>query len=251
MRYVVLIFVVGCGMFLGCAEQGVGTEEASARGGPENRSRIVWDALQQSGYDFTFTADAFSEAMEEFQKASGQSVHVNWREIEKAIPDIREQKITLALTDVSLVTALDRILTEAGGVTHLHYDIEGGMIQIDTLDRHFDRLDIRVYDVRDLLGEHGPRFVETHICFNCSCPPRPVPKKSPFPMHLTNLTKSSIAIHSWYPNGVSTINYLEGHLIISQTPANHRLVRELLERLRNERNSAQENNSAVATNVTP
>jgi hypothetical protein len=251
MRYAVLIFVVGCGLFLGCAEQGVGTEEASARGGPENRSRIVWDALQQSGYDFAFTADAFPAVMEEFQKASGQSVHVNWREIEKAIPDIREQKITVALADVSLVTALERILTEAGGGTRLHYDIEGGVIQVDTLDRHFDRLDIRVYNVRDLLGEHGPRFVETHICFNCSCPPRPVPKKSLLPMHLVNLIKSSIAIHSWYPNGVSTINYLKGYLVISQTPANHRFVCELLERLRNERNSAQENKKALATSATP
>ena len=94
----------------------------------------------------------FSEAVGQFRKLTGLNVLVNWDAIEQDNPEIRRRPITADLTNISANAALETILDAAGGgLVGIGYVVEDGRIAIDTQERLDGRIEVRMYDIRDLL----------------------------------------------------------------------------------------------------
>ncbi|HLZ09026.1 MAG TPA: hypothetical protein VKT80_10590, partial [Chloroflexota bacterium] len=182
----------------------------------------------------TFDAVGFSDVIDFLRDVSGTNIFVNWKSLEAAGID-RNAPVSANLRNVKFSKALNVILDSVGGgQTKLGYTVDEGVITISTQDDLTRNVVVRVYDVRDLLIVIPDSFTSDNT--------KPVPATRPasredLVQHLTKLITDAVSPESWKDHGgsVGALRELEGQIIITQTPANHRRIVTLLEQFRQER----------------
>ena len=206
----------------------------------------------------------FPAVIEYLREVSSVNIYVNWGALENDQPDIRTAQVTVQLKDVTVQKALEVILDDAGGgLVELGYVIEQGVVNIDTKERLNEKTYPRVYDIRDLLIRI-PNFIGTRVDLSsigeqgsnsegggsggggglfdedeeegggASAEDTPL-TRSEMAAKVQELLKQTVANDSWYPNGMATINELNGNLVITQTAQNHTEIQQLIAKMRETR----------------
>ncbi len=210
--------------------------------------------FQDKGVEFQYAIDWFRDA-------TGINIYVNWGTLETEEPNIRQNLIDLQLSNVKAETVLQRMLSNAGGgIVEIGYVIVDGVINID-LKRRLDEMTYpRVYDILDLLDRPanftGPRVDLSSLADSTSTSSsggggggtsiwgddtetesegEDVTRAQARQM-LIDLVKKSTGDPEvdWYPAGPGSIDLLvgTGNLVVKQTAAKHRLIQDLISKLR-------------------
>ena len=213
---------------------------------------------------------AFSDVIDFLRDVSGLNIFVNWKTLEAAGIE-KTTPVTAKLRNVKFSKALDIILNDSvgGGQTKLGYTIDEGVITVSTADELAKNVVVRVYDIRDLIlnvpnfnnapnfsleaaqnsggsqgGGGGQQGVTqggaTNTLFSGSGTTQQQnvgPTRQELVDAITKLVEDTVSSDSWKDNGGSTgaLRELEGQLIVTQTPENHRQLVALLEKLRQSR----------------
>ena len=221
----------------------------------------------------TFDAVGFSDVVDFLRDVSGTNIFVNWKSLEAAGID-RNTPVSANLRNIKFSKALSIILDSVGGgQTKLGYTIDEGVITISTQDDLSRNVVVRVYDIRDLIvnipdftdaptfsldasqstgnqggggqglgqGGGGQTTSVTNQLFQNANQLGQNQNRGPTRQDLidniTKLIEDTVSTDSWKDNGgsVGALRELEGQLIVTQTPENHRQLVNLLEQLREER----------------
>jgi type II secretory pathway component GspD/PulD (secretin)/tetratricopeptide (TPR) repeat protein len=251
-------------------DQTVAAERSSSRGEQQALAQLdrQLPALQ-------FDAVGFSDVIDFLRDVSGANIFVNWKSLEAAGIDrntpvsasLRNVKFSKALNVI-----LDSV---GGGQTKLGYTIDEGVITISTADDLSKNVVVRVYDIRDLIvnipdftnapqfsldasqnqgggggggsgqlgqGGSGGGLNVTNSLFagggqQLNQQRNQGPTRQDLVDAITKLIEDTVATDTWKDNGgsVGALRELEGQLIVTQTPENHRQLINLLEQLREER----------------
>lgn len=170
--------------------------------------------LERALPEVTFDGVGLSDVIDFLRDLTAANIFVNWRALEGAGID-RNAPVNLRLRQVKFSKALQLILDSVGGdEVRLEYTVEDGVVTIDTAG---PPAHARAYDVRDILSA------------SAAAAPRLDPAKRL--ATLTKLITGSVAPDSWQVNYVRA-KPDEGKLVITQTPANHDAVANLLKQTR-------------------
>jgi len=249
------------------------TVAAEHNGNAQERAAIV--QLDRQLPALQFDAVGFSDVIDFLRDVSGANIFVNWKSLEAAGIDrntpvsasLRNIKFAKALNVI-----LDSV---GGGQTKLGYTIDEGVITISTADDLSKNVVVRVYDIRDLIVNipdftQAPQFSldasqnqggggggsgqlgqgggsgglsVTNTLFSGGGQSlnqqgrNQGPTRQDLVDSITKLIEDTVSTDTWKDNGgsVGALRELEGQLIVTQTPENHRQLVNLLEQLREER----------------
>jgi len=158
---------------------------------------------------------SMSDAIDTLRRMSKAEIFVNWKSLE-SVGVRRDAPVTLHLRNQKLATVLDVMVLMVGlGHGKLGYTVDQGVITISTQDDLAKNVVVRVYDIRDLLRDsRNEREVRVGA--------------------IEKFIMRQIDSHSWKDSGgsVGALRELEGQLIVTQTPENHRRLVALLQDLR-------------------
>jgi general secretion pathway protein D len=250
-------------------DQTVAAERSSG-----SSDRLATAQLDRQLPALTFDAVGFSDVIDFLRDVSGSNIFVNWKSLEAAGID-RNTPVSANLRNVKFSKALNVILDSVGGgQTKLGYTVDEGVITISTQDDLSRNVVVRVYDIRDLIvnipdftdapafsldqsqssgggggsgqplgqqGGSGQINVSNQLFQNANQIGQNGRNQGPTRQDLvdsiTKLIEDTVSTDSWKDNGgsVGALRELEGQLIVTQTPENHRQLINLLEQLREER----------------
>lgn len=243
---------------------------AAERGG-NTIDRAVQAQLDRQLPELTFDAVGFSDVVDFLRDVSGANLFVNWKSLEAAGID-RNTPVTARLRNIKFSKALSIILDSVGGgQTKLGYTVDEGVITISTLDDLSKNVAVRVYDIRDLIIDvpdfnDAPQFSldasqnqgnsggggggsgsggatqggVSNTLFagsGANGTKETGPTRQELVDSITKLIEDTVATDTWKDNGgsVGALRELQGQLIVTQTPENHRQLVNLLEQLRETR----------------
>ena len=242
---------------------------AAERGG-NTTDRAVQAQLDRQLPELQFDAVGFSDVIDFLRDVSGSNIFVNWKSMEAAGVD-RNTPVTARLHNVKFSKALNIILDSVGGgQTKLGYTVDEGVITVSTADDLSKNVVARVYDIRDLIinvpdfndapqfsldaaqnssgggggggvGQGGGGTAQvTNTLFSgngTTTTATAGPTREELVESITKLIEDTVATDSWKDNGgsVGALRELQGQLIVTQTPENHRQLVNLLEQLRETR----------------
>ena len=238
-------------------------------GGPADRA--VQAQLDRKLPEVKFDAVSLSDVIDFLRDVSGLNVFVNWKSLEAAGVE-RNTPVTAQLHDVKFSKALNIILAQSvgGGQTKLGYTLDEGVITISTADELAKNVVVRVYDIRDLIlsvpdfndapqfsldaaqnssgggggggvGQGGGGTAQvTNTLFSgngTTTTTTAGPTREELVDSITKLIEETVGSDTWKDNGgsVGALRELQGQLIVTQTPENHRELVALLEKLRETR----------------
>ena len=250
-------------------DQTVAAEQRS--GGAGDRATVA--VLDRTLPEVAFDAVAFGDVIDFLRDVSTANLFVNWKSLEAAGID-RTTPVTARLHNVKFSKALNVILDSVGGgQTKLGYTIDEGVITISTQDDLSKNVVVRVYDIRDLIinvpdftdapqfsldasqnqqggggggggggaGGGGGGQIANQLFANANQQNQlnrdQGPSRQDLVDAITKLIEDTVATDTWKDNGgsVGAVRELEGQLIVTQTPENHRQLFNLLEQLRETR----------------
>jgi hypothetical protein len=177
--------------------------------------------------DLDLSNATLGQALDKIGVLSGQNFVVRWPAL-KAVGLSRDTPVRLHLWDVRVGPSLRLVLDLVCGGTVLGWDDVDGVITVSTSEDLARETVTQVYDVRDLLA-----------AMNLSQVPG-LPEEGrvwqELVDELTRLITETIEADSWRDAGgsVGSLRELGGRLIVTQTPENHKQLRALLVRLREE-----------------
>ena len=243
---------------------------AAERGG-NTIDRAVQAQLDRQLPELKFDAVGFSDVIDFLRDVSGANLFVNWKSLEAAGID-RNTPVTASLRNIKFSKALQIILDSVGGgQTKLGYTVDEGVITISTLDDLSKNVVARVYDIRDLIIDvpdfnDAPQFSldasqnqgsqggggsgsgsggasqggvsNTLFAGSGTTGARQTgPTREELVESITKLIEDTVSTDTWKDNGgsVGALRELQGQLIVTQTPENHRQLVNLLEQLRETR----------------
>jgi general secretion pathway protein D len=243
---------------------------AAERGG-NTIDRAVQAQLDRQLPELKFDAVGFSDVVDFLRDVSGANLFVNWKSLEAAGID-RNTPVNTTLRNIKFSKALSTILDSVGGgQTKLGYTVDEGVITISTLDDLSKNVAVRVYDIRDLIinvpdfndapqfsldasqnqgnsggggggsGTGGATQGGVSNTLFAGSGANGIKETGPTRQELvdsiTKLIEDTVATDTWKDNGgsVGALRELEGQLIVTQTPENHRQLVNLLEQLRETR----------------
>jgi general secretion pathway protein D len=238
---------------------------AAERGGNDAAGRAVQAQLDRQLPELQFDAVGFSDVIDFLRDVSGSNLFVNWKSLEAAGVD-RNAPVTARLHNVKFSKALNVILDSVGGgQTKLGYTVDEGVITISTAEDLSKNVVVRVYDIRDLIinvpdftdapqfdlsaasnggqggggGGQGGSVMMGNMLFSGGTTSSMTtgPTREELVESITKLIEDTVATDSWKDNGgsVGALRELQGQLIVTQTPENHRQLINLLEQLRETR----------------
>ncbi|MBS0196703.1 MAG: hypothetical protein JSR77_08090 [Planctomycetes bacterium] len=185
------------------------------------------------------------------------NVDADWEKLQEAGID-RDATVSLRLTKVPVKTILDRVLEKVSkdSSNGAAYAINGGVVTISTREAINRTKSIQIYDIKDLLievpnydnapqfdlqsvlqsagqgggGNQSP-FRETGNQNDKGSGRRTIEERT---NELINILTTNVDPQGWQENGgdVGFIQQLQGSMIITNTPANHRAINGLLNKLR-------------------
>src|SRR5688572_29502598 len=208
---------------------------AAAQENPGGDSvRRVKDRLASTKITLDFNNARLDEVIAYFQEYSGLNIHLDG----DARKDGEEDKITIKIKDVSLKTALKLILNPRD----LGCVYQDGVLVIKSKSKLGSMTVTRVYDVRDLLFRlrdfAGPRVELTvpggagAALAGASFTLEEEPKGELTEEFLLDLIKTNTGDRSWDDSSNTSINQINGLLVISQSKPVHEETRLLLDLLR-------------------
>lgn len=183
---------------------------------PEQRA--VQAQLDRTLPEVSFDNIALGDVVEFLRDVTNANLFVNWKALEDAGID-RNTAVTVRLRNVKFSKALHVILDQVagGGPKKLDYAVDGGVITVSTADDLAHNTVTRVYDVRDLMrqGEAGGDGAKREAA-------------------AIKLLTDSIDPASWREHGgqVGSVRVLNGQLVVTQSPENHKAVANLLKQTR-------------------
>jgi hypothetical protein len=160
-------------------------------------------------------------------EVTGVNLFVNWRALEAAGVNV-DTPLTMDLRDVPASVALEHALRSAGDPVRLAYQIDEGIVEVSTEDELGKHSVTRIYDVRDLIeGE-----VVRHR--NLAAAGQAAYGEVEASDALCRLLQEFIDPTTWRDAGgaAGAIRPFGGRLIVTQTPANHEQLVEVLAALR-------------------
>lgn len=118
----------------------------------ENAEDIaVETALQRRVADVHFENTPFNDVVQFFQQAAGITIIVYWRDLQNAGID-GQREVSLVLKDTPIERALRLALDQVTDETEIDFAIRDGLAVIASSERLNRRLQLYVYDVRDLMS---------------------------------------------------------------------------------------------------
>lgn len=229
MRHLVLAAAVG----LGCAAAARATAEAAGpqRGSPTPQITAVNQAEERPvrGNDELVRTDMhrvidlklndvpLSGAIDRLRGITGVRISVNWKALEAAGVR-RGEPVSLRLERVHASTALDLLLRVASPESpRLGWRVDEGVVSVSTAEDLNKNVEIRLYDIRDLIGKSATLDERTRKV-----------------NAIVRLLQDRIDPASWRQHGgaVGAMRELQGQLIVTQTPENHRAITDLIESVR-------------------
>ena len=171
--------------------------------------------------DLKLDEESLSDAIDALRDRSGASIFVNWKTLEAAGVS-RNTAVSIHLKGKRLSTWLDVLLAIAGADRdeRLAYSVEDGVITVSTADDLAKNVMVRVYDIRDLLAGAG------------NARQKRVDAIIKLLIHQVDPASWRSADQKPMAGKVGAIRELQGQLIVTQTPANHRRLVSLVEDLR-------------------
>ncbi|MBT7171830.1 MAG: hypothetical protein HN909_08690, partial [Phycisphaerales bacterium] len=124
--------------------------------------RATRQKLDRKMGDVQLVDATFFDAIGYIREHTGANLYVNWGRLEVDNPDIRNQRVTVQLTNVAARTVLEKVLEE-GSVDPLilDYVIQDGIVDISTTDLLDQRTITRTYPILDIMARspsfRGPR----------------------------------------------------------------------------------------------
>jgi hypothetical protein len=209
------VIVLGVGFIsTSSAQQVVAQERADGRSPAAQPDEAAARAvLDKPVADVRFDDTALTDAVDKIRDLTGANIFVNWKSLEAAGIH-RNTPVSVHLRGRKLSTVLDLMLAIVGSERgELGYAVDQGVITISTRDDLAKNVVVRVYDIRDLIYPQVNRGAQV--------------------ARLTRLIEHVDAA-SWKDAGgtVGALRELEGQLIVTQTPDNHRRIVALLQDLR-------------------
>jgi len=219
----------------------------------ENRSALA--LLERKRVPVKFVDTPLASAISFLNAVTQLNFDVDWEKLTETGID-RETQISLELTNVPVRTVLERVLEKASkdSGSGAAYTINDGVIMISTREAINKIKSLQIYDIRDLLIEvpnwtGAPEFDLQSVLQNQGGGGG---GQSPFrenqegeddanrrtleerTQDLITIITTNIDEQGWLENGgdVGYIQQLQGSLIITNTPANHRAINGLLSKLR-------------------
>ncbi|MFA7237196.1 MAG: hypothetical protein WC058_10050 [Phycisphaeraceae bacterium] len=217
-------------------------------------NRMTREKLQQP-IPVDFRANQLANVMEYLRNVTGANFVVQWRSLEAA-GITKETPITMQLNNVAAERALRLILDEAGGdLVKLSYSVDEGVVVVATNEFLAAKTEIRTYDIRDLIlqvpnFDQAPTFDLTQVASDqggggggsslfktdsATSDQENVPRADRITA-IMDLIKNSVARDSWVPVGLtSSMEELNGTIIVNTTADNHVSIDKLLRQLREQR----------------
>ncbi len=205
---------------------------------------------------FEFDELEFESAVEFIRDYTKANIVVNWNALEINGID-RNTPVTLMLTSISSEKALEEVLTAVGGVVPLGYVLSDGVVKISTKDDLATLVNTHVYDIHDLIvtipnfvgpvlsisqseggggdsgggSSSGGGFGDTGAGDGAG---QTTLTRTQLVIEILDMVRSSIDPDSWIANSgvLGSIRELNGQVVITQTPENHRRVLDLFNQLR-------------------
>jgi general secretion pathway protein D len=227
---------------------------------PANRQ--ILGLLDQRRIPAEFSDHTLAQAIDYVRGVSGVNVDVNWRSL-ASLGVSRDTRVSLNLTNVPIRTVLDRLSDHLspGRDSRVGWAVIDGILVI-AAQHDLDRADMpaHVYDIRDLLVD-APNYKRTvdfdldsvlakvrrERALGAASPFTDIPAESAAmtapgtedkARQIMALIQQQIDPEGWADVGGDRgfIQHLNGSLLITTTPRNHRQITGLLQRLREVRN---------------
>jgi hypothetical protein len=200
-------------------------------------------ALDRPSGTFEFSATPLTQALQALGEAGGFAVVFD-KALEEAGIALETHLVTMRLAGMRYEDAINLLLPRECG-----YRMEAGYVLVTTLEKSWLPLKTVVYSVRDALAVVpnfvGPRFEIGDITSQSQggggtnifapAPEQPEDATRATPQRLVDLVKRHVRnendrrIATWDDEGgPATIQYLDGKLIVNQTPEGHRAVARLV-----------------------
>ncbi|HEY2585487.1 MAG TPA: M56 family metallopeptidase [Tepidisphaeraceae bacterium] len=199
--------------------------------------------------ELSFDTVLLDDIVDFLRDVSGAKIVVNWKAL-KAAGINQSTMVTVRLKNVRFSKALSIILDAASGghKPRLGYRVEDGVIVISSIDDLSKNVEVRVYDVRDLVVdipsfEDAPQLGKPQIR-GATVPATTQPATregrnahDEAVKQLVQTIESTVAPDTWKDRGgsVAALRELEGQLIVTQAPENHAQIVRLLDQLRESR----------------
>ena len=230
---------------------------------PQNRE--VWQKLQTTRIPPNFNGNTLEQVKNYLQSVAGLNIYIDAKALSNAGID-KDTPITLQLQEVPITTALTQILSQLGeGDQRPRYDVVDGVLTISSDAAMRARTFLQVYDIRDLLfqvptfdnappldldhalgqgvpgggfsnggGGSGGGANSNGSLFKDPAPEKPRLTREELVRQIVDIVQMNVDQDGWRDMGGSTgsLQELNGNLIITNTPANHREINGLLAQLR-------------------
>lgn len=228
-------------------------------------NRAVLATMQEKRIPVAFSDHAFGDVLQFYEQVSGLNMDIDWESLSMIGVD-RESRVTLKLTNVTLETVLDRVLSKVSDPDiPAGWAVNDGILTIASDEVLRRNTLLEIYDIRDLLIDipdytNAPQF-DLNSAFQNSGGGRGGGGggggggRSPFTQtggqgpgqqqgtrrtrqemidDIVDIITSNVDYEGWQENGGETgsIREFNGNLIITNTPRNHRAIIGLLRKLR-------------------
>ncbi len=220
----------------------------------ENRSALA--LIEKKRIPVNFTDTPLSSVVTFLNAVTQLNFDVDWEKLAEAGID-REAQVSLNLSNVPVRIVLERVLEKVSkdAGSGAWYAINDGVVMISSREDINKRKSLQIYDIRDLLIEvpdyaNAPEFDLQSVLQSTGqqgggggqSPFRDNGDQGPANRRtleertdeLINIITTNVDEQGWQENGgdVGFIQQLQGSLIITNTPANHRAIHGLLSKLR-------------------
>ncbi|MHC4716442.1 MAG: type II secretion system protein GspD, partial [Planctomycetota bacterium] len=238
----------------------------TGEGGESEANRAVHRALRQVLPKLNFSGIALGDVIQFIRDVSNTSIHVKWEMLRQANID-QKTPVNVQLSQVTVEKALRTILDDVGAINPLGFIVDEGVITISTKDDLATLVATRVYDIRDLIFT-VPRFRGPRISLSSSGgnnggnnggsglfgnddddddddsyrdddDDSGTMSRQELIDSILDLIRTTIAPETWrggdQAGTTGSIRELNGQVIVTQTPENHRKLQDLLAQLREAR----------------
>ncbi len=220
----------------------------------DNRRALA--VIESKRIPVEFVDTPLSSVLGFIQAVTNLNVDVDYQSLESVGID-RESLVSLKLSNASVRTVLDRVLEKvgSGASSGAAWSVNDGILVVASQEVINRNKTLELYDIRDLLIEvpdytNAPDFDLQSVLQNTGqggggqspfrdnqqndVPRRTLEERT---NDLINIITTNVDPQGWQENGgdVGFIQQLQGNLIITQTPANHRAIHGLLSKLRESR----------------
>ncbi|MEZ6241766.1 MAG: hypothetical protein R3B57_01860 [Phycisphaerales bacterium] len=216
-------------------------------------NRAALASIEEKNTQITFEDNPLIDVLNFIESIAGVNMDVDWTSLEDIGID-RETPVTLRLNNVAIKTALDKVLAKVSDPDlPAGWAVEDGIVTIASDEVLRRNVSLEIYDIRDLLIEipdysDAPEFDLQSVLQNSSgggggggqspfsgqTQDREIRPREERVQEIVDIVQATIDPDGWTDLGgdTSSIQELNGNLVITTTPNIHRQINGLLGKLR-------------------